>query len=72
MAKTRQKLFMKLADNNYACIDLTNFEAHVKTGNGNYVNLLKLAGKVSLFSVDFSHLEPLCLAKPPEPSAYSS
>ena len=70
--KIKLKKFVKLTDNNYACNDLANFEAHVKTGNGNYVNLLKLAGKVSLFSADFSHLEPLCLAKPPEPSAYSS
>jgi len=33
----------------YACNDLTSFEyeAHAMTGNGSYVNLLKLASKNS-------------------------
>ena len=70
--KIKLKKFVKLTDNNYACNDLTNFEAHVKTGNGNYENPLKIAGKINLFSEDFRHLEPLCIAKPPELSAYSS
>ena len=51
----------------YACNSLTNFkfEVHAMTGNGSYVNFLKLAMKnkshqMTLFLADFSHLEPLC------------
>ena len=40
--------FVKMTDCTYACIRLTNFECEVQvTGNGNQVNLLKLAWKNS-------------------------
>jgi len=41
--------FVKLTDYTYACNDLTSFEyeAHAMTGNGSYVNLLKVASKNS-------------------------
>ena len=51
------------------CNILTHFEnkALAMTGNGNQVNLLKLAWKkllkshhFSMILADFSHLEPLC------------
>ena len=46
--KTRQK-FVKLIDPTYVFSSLTNFgyEVHTMTGNGNYVNLLKLVLKNS-------------------------
>ena len=53
MAKTRQtfdfKKIVKLTDHTSACNSLTNFEyePHAMTGNGNYVNLLKLGWKNS-------------------------
>ena len=47
--KMRFKKFVKLTDYTYACNDLTSFEyeAHAMTGNGSYVNLLKVASKNS-------------------------
>ena len=45
----RLRKFVKLTGYTYACNSLTNFESEVraKTGNGNQVNLLKLAsGKI--------------------------
>ena len=46
-AKNEIQKFVKLNDRVYACNDLTNFEgeAQAMTGNGNYVNMLKLACK---------------------------
>ena len=40
---------MKLADHTYNCNSLTNFEyeAHAMTGNGSYMNFLKLTWKNS-------------------------
>ena len=66
----------------YACNSLTNFqyEVHAMTGNGSYVNLVKLActkkvGKslwVNLFSASFSQFEPLCVAAARHPPAENS
>ena len=44
-----EKKIVKLTDHNSACNSLTNFEydPHAMTGNGNYVNLLKLGFKNS-------------------------
>ena len=49
-AKNEIQIFVKFTDRTYACNDLTNFEgeAQAMTGNGNYVNMLKLACKNSL------------------------
>ena len=46
-AKNEIQKFVKLTDRTDACNDLTNFEgeAQAMTGNGNYVNMLKLACK---------------------------
>ena len=43
--KMRLRKFVKLTGYTYACNSLTNFESevHAMTGNGNQVNLLKLA-----------------------------
>ena len=67
-AKNEIQKFVKLTDRTYACNDLTNFEGEpqVLTGNGSYVNMLKLACKNSLnkiklmyFSAGFSQWESL-------------
>ena len=53
MAKTHQKLDLKILE-----IDsMTNFEyeAHAVTGNGSYVNLLKLAWKNSLNHIKLTY-----------------
>ena len=46
-AKKEIQKFVKLNDRVYACNDLTNFEgeAQAMTGNGSYVDTLKLACK---------------------------
>ena len=46
-AKNEIQKFVKLTGYTYACNSLTNFEyeGHAMTGNGNHVNLLKLAWK---------------------------
>ena len=46
-AKNEIQKFVKLNDRVYACNDLTNFEgeAQAMTGNGSYVDTLKLACK---------------------------
>ena len=65
----RFKKFVKLADHTYVCNDLKSFgyEAHIKTGNGNYENMPNLYRKkllkklwVNLLLAGFSYSEPLC------------
>jgi len=65
---------VKWTDYTNAYNSLTNCEYEVNelTGNGNYVNLLKLAGEkivkslqVNLFLADLSHLKPLRPARLP-------
>jgi len=66
----RFKKFVKLADHTYVCCnDLKSFgyEAHIKTGNGNYENMPNLYRKkllkklwVNLLLAGFSYSEPLC------------
>jgi hypothetical protein len=48
--KNEIQKFVQLTARNYACNDLTNFEgeAQAMTGNGSYLNMLKLACKNSL------------------------
>ena len=75
IAKTRQMRFKnswKSTDHTWACNSLTIFEfGNLMTGNGNYVNLLKLclgkfvkSNQCNIFSARFSHLEPIMWPTP--------
>ena len=50
------KKFVKLTDRTYACKSLTNFQfsAHNITGNGNYINLLKIKKLVKPHKVNLN------------------